>query len=190
MHRYKMSAMQAALDELDNATFNLIMDLQLEDVIAIKRPDTNRELASPKIPTVIRMFAEELVQWQEDRRSTGKESSPTKQDAKITSVQQEEFECLVCGDPVLAEEAWTAPCSHHYCIACLENFHRASLADQTLYPPKCCHLDRCTCRHEFCYVCLAVWKTCRCVRWNGRRLLAHNGDNHRAAVGGHRPMVP
>jgi hypothetical protein len=136
-----MSAMQAALDELDNATFNLIMDLQLEDVIAIKRPDTNRELASPKIPTVIRMFAEELVQWQEDRRSTGKESSPTKQGAKITSVQQEEFECLVCGDPVLAEEAWTAPCSHHYCIACLENFHRASLADQTLYPPKCCHLE-------------------------------------------------
>ena len=136
-----MSAMQVALDELDNTTFNLIMELQLEDVIAIKRQDTNSELASPRNPMVIQMFAEELVQFPEDRRSPGQKSSPTKQGAKNTSVKQEEFECLVCGDHVLAGEAWTAPCNHHYCISCLEDFHRASLADQTLYPPKCCHLE-------------------------------------------------
>lgn len=31
--------------------------------------------------------------------------------------------------------------------------------------------SRCRCRAEFCYVCGAKWKTCRCPRWHEERLL-------------------
>lgn len=141
MQRYKMSAMQAALDGLDDATFNLIMEMQLEDVISIKRQDVNGGLASPRNPKVIQMFAEELLQYQDDPRPHVNPPSPTKNGAKNANVKQKKFECSACGDNVLAGAAWTAPCNHHYCVECLENLHRLSLTDETLYPPKCCRLE-------------------------------------------------
>lgn len=140
MHRYKMSATQAALDGLDDATFNLIMALQLEDVITIKRQDTTSELAPPKSPKAIQMFAEELFQHQGIPHSQRKTPAPTKKGAKQTSGKQEKLECLACGDGVLADEAYLAPCSHHYCVECLGDLHRVSVTDETLYPPSCCHL--------------------------------------------------
>ncbi|KIK92810.1 hypothetical protein PAXRUDRAFT_551814 [Paxillus rubicundulus Ve08.2h10] len=35
----------------------------------------------------------------------------------------------------------------------------------------CFHMT-CRCRTEFCYLCLARWKTCTCPQWDERRLLA------------------
>ncbi|KAG5192952.1 hypothetical protein JKP88DRAFT_272254 [Tribonema minus] len=34
-----------------------------------------------------------------------------------------------------------------------------------------CYHMTCRCRHEFCYVCVAQWKTCTCPIWDERRLL-------------------
>ena len=30
----------------------------------------------------------------------------------------------------------------------------------------------CRCRTQFCYLCAARWKTCDCVQWDERRLIA------------------
>lgn len=141
MHSYRMSAMQEAYDGLGDETFDLLMALHLEDAITAKPQDMNGEPASLGIPMDIQIFVQELAQYQEDRRSHGRNPPPTNKGAENACLKQKKFECLVCGDQVQANEAWTAPCSHHYCIDCLENFHRACLADQTLYPPKCCHLE-------------------------------------------------
>ncbi|KAG6332880.1 hypothetical protein ID866_6215 [Astraeus odoratus] len=35
-----------------------------------------------------------------------------------------------------------------------------------------CYHMTCRCRTEFCYMCRARWKTCRCPQWDERRLLA------------------
>lgn len=33
-----------------------------------------------------------------------------------------------------------------------------------------CYHMTCRCKTEFCYLCKATWKTCRCVQWDERRL--------------------
>ncbi|CAL1709003.1 unnamed protein product [Somion occarium] len=35
-----------------------------------------------------------------------------------------------------------------------------------------CYHMTCRCKTEFCYVCRAIWKTCRCPQWDETRLLA------------------
>jgi len=32
-------------------------------------------------------------------------------------------------------------------------------------------MTRCRCRHQFCYLCVAKWKTCKCPVWNERNII-------------------
>ncbi|RPD81806.1 hypothetical protein L226DRAFT_555892 [Lentinus tigrinus ALCF2SS1-7] len=34
-----------------------------------------------------------------------------------------------------------------------------------------CYHMTCRCRHQFCYLCAATWKTCTCAQWDENRLL-------------------
>ncbi|KAI6006746.1 hypothetical protein EDC04DRAFT_2582872, partial [Pisolithus marmoratus] len=47
-----------------------------------------------------------------------------------------------------------------------------------------CYHMTCRCRTEFCYVCSARWKTCRCPQWDERRLLATAEQRVDAQLGG------
>ncbi|KAI6038336.1 hypothetical protein EDC04DRAFT_2570160, partial [Pisolithus marmoratus] len=47
-----------------------------------------------------------------------------------------------------------------------------------------CYHMTCRCRTEFCYVCSARWKTCRCPQWDERRLLAAAEQRVDAQLGG------
>lgn len=53
----------------------------------------------------------------------------------------QKVECVSCQDRHPVVRTWQAPCNHHYCIACIEELHRASLEDETLFPPRCCQHD-------------------------------------------------
>ncbi|RYC63074.1 hypothetical protein CHU98_g3131 [Xylaria longipes] len=64
----------------------------------------------------------------------------------------------------------------------------------------CFHIT-CKCRAEFCYLCAAQWKTCRCAQWEEHRLYeraeeiydrAHNPRNENVNIRGvnHRPVAP
>ncbi|OJA08840.1 hypothetical protein AZE42_12703 [Rhizopogon vesiculosus] len=44
-------------------------------------------------------------------------------------------------------------------------------AQMTELNMECFHMT-CRCRTEFCYVCSALWKSCRCPQWDESRLLA------------------
>jgi hypothetical protein len=46
--------------------------------------------------------------------------------------------CTVCVESPTAGKAWRTPCQHWYCLDCLETLIRASVTDESLYPPKCC----------------------------------------------------
>lgn len=58
-----MSATQAALDELDEATLDLILALQLEDVTSITQQDSGGDPPSPGSAAVGQAFTEELLQY-------------------------------------------------------------------------------------------------------------------------------
>ncbi|KAM0425475.1 hypothetical protein ACHAPT_009264 [Fusarium lateritium] len=47
-------------------------------------------------------------------------------------------ECIACGDRFPAMALSRSPCSHEYCRECLVGLVRASLQDESLFPPRCC----------------------------------------------------
>ena len=44
--------------------------------------------------------------------------------------------CTSCRD--VSSNAIRVPCSHHYCLTCLEQFFELAIADQSVFPPRCC----------------------------------------------------
>ncbi|CCD33872.1 hypothetical protein BofuT4_P062700.1 [Botrytis cinerea T4] len=38
----------------------------------------------------------------------------------------------------VSSNAIRVPCSHHYCLTCLEQFFELAIADQSVFPPRCC----------------------------------------------------
>ncbi|RDX56062.1 hypothetical protein OH76DRAFT_1452169 [Lentinus brumalis] len=92
--------------------------------------------------------------------------------------------------PLACPECWKETCGH-----CKEEAHDVSvrcsseedagvvaLAEESGWKrcPGCGHIVEltigcyhmtCRCRHQFCYLCAATWKTCRCEQWEENRLL-------------------
>ncbi|KAG9313338.1 hypothetical protein JVU11DRAFT_5643 [Chiua virens] len=50
----------------------------------------------------------------------------------------ENLECVICGDAVVVNRSFKAPCVHYYCRGCLVNLVETSLCDESLYPLRCC----------------------------------------------------
>ncbi|KAK4549467.1 hypothetical protein LTR36_006464 [Oleoguttula mirabilis] len=48
------------------------------------------------------------------------------------------FECAACNDRKPVSEVWQVPCDHFYCLECIETLYCAAIADESLYPPRCC----------------------------------------------------
>ncbi|TVY78338.1 putative E3 ubiquitin-protein ligase ariadne-2 [Lachnellula suecica] len=46
--------------------------------------------------------------------------------------------CTACQDNFRFYDAARAPCGHEYCRDCLRDLFRASMTDDSLFPPKCC----------------------------------------------------
>ena len=47
-------------------------------------------------------------------------------------------DCISCGEKHLFFEVARCPCSHEYCLTCLETLFRLSMGDESLFPPRCC----------------------------------------------------
>ncbi len=46
--------------------------------------------------------------------------------------------CAACQEQISFFDLARAPCGHEYCRACLRDLFRASLGDDSLFPPRCC----------------------------------------------------
>ncbi|KAJ5551297.1 IBR finger domain-containing protein [Penicillium sp. DV-2018c] len=46
--------------------------------------------------------------------------------------------CIACGEDAEFVNVVRAPCRHEYCRTCLEDLFKASLTDESLFPPRCC----------------------------------------------------
>jgi hypothetical protein len=131
-----MATTQAALDELDEETLELVITLQLEDAAALKAGADTNDPGSLDA-TVSTIYANELRQYRAIRHFENEETRLAEASAAAVAT----VECTSCEDSYPLAEVWQAPCSHHYCAGCLEQLHRASMTDETLYPPRCCRRE-------------------------------------------------
>ncbi|KAJ5582135.1 IBR domain containing protein, partial [Penicillium sp. DV-2018c] len=46
--------------------------------------------------------------------------------------------CIACGEDAEFVNVVRAPCRHEYCRTCLEDLFKASMTDESLFPPRCC----------------------------------------------------
>lgn len=133
-----MSTTRAALDELDDATFELVAALHLEDAAEIKRLNEDGDHDSPDSAEASQVFTTELLQYREDRRYQKKETTTTESSDEAACAEPQDIQCVICEDQVLSAEVWNSPCGHHYCVACLETLLRVSMTTENKYPPGCC----------------------------------------------------
>ncbi|KAJ5950269.1 uncharacterized protein N7479_008682 [Penicillium vulpinum] len=47
-------------------------------------------------------------------------------------------QCVACGDDTEFFNVARVPCQHEYCRSCLEALFKASITDESLFPPRCC----------------------------------------------------
>lgn len=134
-----MSATREALEELDDTTLQLVIDLHLEDAALIERQGNEDDnTTSADDIAVSKLYTEELLQYRTVREFEGEETRLAEASAAAVASAPPDVVCVSCEDSYPSEEVWQAPCSHHYCIGCLEQLHRACMSDETLYPPRCC----------------------------------------------------
>lgn len=67
--------------------------------------------------------------WAASRRQPATNGGKQQQLSKV---------CVACCDKKYAADVAACPCSHDYCRDCLDSLFRASLTDETLFPPRCC----------------------------------------------------
>ncbi|OJJ42378.1 hypothetical protein ASPZODRAFT_137305 [Penicilliopsis zonata CBS 506.65] len=46
--------------------------------------------------------------------------------------------CIACREETAFVDVVRAPCRHEYCRSCLEDLFKASMTDESLFPPRCC----------------------------------------------------
>jgi hypothetical protein len=136
-----MSTTQAVLDELDDETLQLIIALQLEDVASVELQNNDGDLEPSDNTTACRLFADELRQFLEVRRCEGEETKLAETLATATFATSPDVECVSCSEQFPSDETFHAPCSHHYCIGCVEQLLRLCMKDESLYPPRCCRRE-------------------------------------------------
>ena len=131
--RWKASAASPrALLDMDDVTARLIVAVELEETRS-SQDDSNgtsdyamaRRIAIDQLLSCRALNQIEEITDAEVARATS--PPPSASDT-----------CTVCVESLTAGKAWRTPCQHWYCLDCLETLIRASVTDESLYPPKCC----------------------------------------------------
>ncbi|KAF7185151.1 putative E3 ubiquitin-protein ligase ARI3 [Pseudocercospora fuligena] len=129
----------AVLDEVDDASAQLIIALQLND-FAIERAyhttvpgDLDEDIAREH-------QASELEQYHQ-RRGLLEDTSQILEAVPSTISTGPTVPyatCLTCTDEFPSENLAQTPCGHQFCGECIQGLFRYALDDQSLYPPRCC----------------------------------------------------
>ncbi|PFH60225.1 hypothetical protein XA68_11290 [Ophiocordyceps unilateralis] len=53
-------------------------------------------------------------------------------------IQMRTSVCNVCDEQRVSSDMIQCPCKHEYCRGCLESYLKASMEDESLFPPRCC----------------------------------------------------
>jgi hypothetical protein len=100
-----MATTQAALDELDEETLELVITLQLEDAAALEAGADTNDPGSLDA-TVSTIYANELRQYRAIRHFENEETRLAEASAAAVAT----VECTSCEDSYPLAEVWQAPC--------------------------------------------------------------------------------
>lgn len=56
----------------------------------------------------------------------------------VLTCEHRKNECVICGDSINGPEV-VAPCGHFYDARCLVDLFKATITDESLFPPRCCN---------------------------------------------------
>lgn len=142
------SSWSRVLDDADEATAQLIVQLQLEDVEALgSADDEDSEVASRAYEVELRQYravsqheGEETVLAEAFAAAAGEdETAQTPPPPADTGTQEPMlFQCASCHGRFDADHSQQVPCEHYYCDDCLTHLFASCTTDETLYPPRCC----------------------------------------------------
>ncbi|KAK4508696.1 hypothetical protein PRZ48_002435 [Zasmidium cellare] len=126
-----MATAPTFLDDLDDETAQLILNMQLEDIANDEAAEASWRRPSRKQRDhqfARQLYEEELALYRLQRDLPEPPPAP----------EPELFECCACGESNSSEKDYTAQCGHHYCTDCLTGLFAAAMKDERLYPPRCC----------------------------------------------------
>jgi hypothetical protein len=119
---------------MDDATLRLVVAMELEEARSLK-DDSN----GTSVCAMARRFAiDQLLSCRTLNRIEVMSSTELAHTALPPPTANDT--CTCCEDPLEATKAWQTSCKHWYCFDCLETLIRASMTDETLYPPRCCEI--------------------------------------------------
>lgn len=76
--------------------------------------------------------------WKDEGSETGHAESSTWAARRSHQPRSRMVQCVACEDNTeFFNVAWV-PCQHEYCRPCLEALFKASITDESLFPPRCC----------------------------------------------------
>ncbi|KAF2160156.1 hypothetical protein M409DRAFT_29451 [Zasmidium cellare ATCC 36951] len=157
-----MSAIIAELDDMDAATADMTIKLQLLDIHTSAQADGVVEDAGQWDNVIAMQEYEAELRAYRTRRGLPSDELPVPEPEKPVEGEGEvegEIDagpaavhdhthiplglCLICSDRRPLAELYDCSCPpdptpHRWCSNCLEQLHRAALTDETLYPPRCC----------------------------------------------------
>ena len=107
---------QQVLDDADDATAQLILQLQLEDAEAVVVAGV-QDFAFAKA-----LFEDDLKRYRLRRMF----------------VIEEPKTCIICEDQFELHRCQVVPCGHYYCRGCLDELFGVAMKNEQAYPPRCC----------------------------------------------------
>ena len=145
------------LDDLDDPTAEIITRLEIVDIqdtapappIPAERGPARREAGlQQQAQTAREVHRIELLRYREVREFSNADfpDAPELASDEATDEHVEEalkrvpphvYGCTSCSDEHPLENLLRASCGHRYCGECLESLYRASMKDETLFPPRC-----------------------------------------------------
>lgn len=121
-----------AIHNMDDATLRLVVAVELEEIQSLK--DDSHGTSDSAMAR--RFTIDQLLSCRTLHRID--EMSTTEVARAALPPPTTADTCTCCEDQLEATKAWQTPCEHWYCFDCLETLIRASMADETLCPPRCC----------------------------------------------------
>ena len=143
---------------MDDATADLVLALQLEDLIVLNRdvPEIFRGNIQTDAQLALNLYREELRQnasiisdhrlGERVGRADGVETrapspviSPTPIfDEVLARPVNNPQECVACEEAKDPEQLIVAPCGDSYCDKCVSDLFTHAMNDESMFPPRCC----------------------------------------------------
>lgn len=104
-----MSATRESLEELDDATLQLVIGFYLEDAALIESQGSTDNTITADDITVSKIYTEELLQYRAIRHFEGEETQLAEASAEAVASGPPSVVCASCEDSYPSDEAWQAP---------------------------------------------------------------------------------